>query len=81
MTGKILGRFVKTLTADDKYSLLNRSNLTQPIQMHLSQKPKGLSQLFGEFFKSTLNFEHYQKNIILIAYRFPKLRTPKGVVK
>ena len=49
--------------------------------MHLSQKHKGLPQLFGKFFKSTLNFEHYQKNIILIAYRFPTLRTTKGVVR
>ena len=80
MTWKILIPFLSTLTADDKYSLLNRGNLTQPIQMHLSQKHKGLSQLFDEFFKSTLHFEHYQKNIILIAYRVPKLRTPKGVI-
>ena len=29
---KILGLFINTLTADDKYSLLNRDNLTQPIQ-------------------------------------------------
>ena len=29
-----------TLNADDKYSLLNRDNLMQPIHMHLSQKQK-----------------------------------------
>ena len=29
---KNLRLFVKTLTADDKYSLLNRDNLRQPIQ-------------------------------------------------
>ena len=29
---KILGLFINTLTADDKYSLLNRDNLMQPIQ-------------------------------------------------
>ena len=32
-----------TLTADDKYSLLNRNNLTQPNQMHLPQKEKTFS--------------------------------------
>ena len=30
---EILGLFVNTLTADDKYSLHNSKNLTQPIQM------------------------------------------------
>ena len=31
---------VNTFTADDKYSLLKRDNLTQPIQMQLSKKQK-----------------------------------------
>ena len=35
---QILGLFVNTMTVDDKYSLLNRDNLTQPIHMQLSQK-------------------------------------------
>ena len=30
---KILGLFVNTLTADDKHSLINRENLTEPIRM------------------------------------------------
>ena len=34
----ILGLFVNTLTTDDKYSLHNRTNLPQPIQMGLSEK-------------------------------------------
>ena len=58
---KILGLFVNTLTADDKYSLLNRGNLTQPIQILLSQKQKTFSEFFSSFLKSTLNFEHFQK--------------------
>ena len=37
---KILRLFVNTLTADDRYSLLNRRNLTEPIQILLSQKKK-----------------------------------------
>ena len=53
--------FVKTLTADDKYSLLNRDNLTQPIRTPLSKKHKAFSQLFFQFLKCTLNFEHFQK--------------------
>ena len=49
------------MTADDKYSLLNRDNLTQPISTRLSQKQKAISQFFLAFSKSTLNFEHFQK--------------------
>ena len=52
--------FVNTLTADDKYSLLNRDNLTQPIRMPLSKKHKAFSQFFLPFSKWTLNFEHFQ---------------------
>ena len=58
---KILRQFVKTLTADDKYSLLNRDNLTQSIQTLLSQKQKTFSRIFSSLLKSTLNFEHFQK--------------------
>ena len=50
-----------TLTADDKYSLLKRDNLTQPIQILLSQKQKTFSQFFSSFLKSTLNFRHFRK--------------------
>ena len=51
--------FVNTLTADDKYSLLNRDNLTQPIQTELSKKLRAFSELLLGFWKSTLNFEHF----------------------
>ena len=53
--------FVNTLTADDKYSLLNRDKLTQPIRTPLSQKHTAFSQFFLGFSKSTLTFEHFQK--------------------
>ena len=49
------------MTADDKYSLLNRDNLTQAIPTILSRKQKAFSQFFLAFSKSTLNFEHFQK--------------------
>ena len=58
---KILRLFVNTLTADDKYSLLNRDNLTQPIQILLSQKQNIFGQFFSAFLKYTLNFQHFQK--------------------
>ena len=37
---QVLGRLVNTLTAEEKYPVLNRDNLTIPIQMQLSQKQK-----------------------------------------
>ena len=49
------------MTVDDKYSLLNRDNLTQPIQILLSHKQKTFSEFFSAFLKSTLNFEYFQK--------------------
>ena len=58
---KILGLFVNTLTDDDKYSLLYRDNLTQQIQILLSQKPKTFSKLSSQILKPTLNFDHFQK--------------------
>ena len=58
---KFLRLLVKTLTDDEKYSLLYRENLTQPIQILLSQKLKTFSQFFSEFLKCTLNFGHFEK--------------------
>ena len=52
--------FVKILSAHDKYSLLNRHNLRQPIQMQLSQKKKGFSPFVAAFLKARLNFEYFQ---------------------
>ena len=58
---KISRLFPNTLSADGKYSLLNRDNLTQPIQMQLSQKEKTFSNFFSAFLKSSLNFDHFLK--------------------
>ena len=58
---KILRLFVNTLTADDNHYLLNRDNLTPPIQMQFSQKEKKISEFIFAFLKSILNFEHLPK--------------------
>ena len=49
--------------------------------MQFSEKQKPFSQLFCAFFKSTSNFENFQKKITLIAYVFPKLLSPRDVVR
>ena len=78
---KILGFFLNTLTDEDKYSLLYRENLTQPIQVLLSQKQQTFFQIFSTFLKSILNFEQFHKKMTLIADVFPKLPSPKKVFR
>ena len=80
-TAKFFTPFLNTLTADDRYSLISKNKWMETIQMHLSQKPKIFSELFGAFFESLSNFQHFQKKITLIAYVFPKLTTTKDVLK
>ena len=50
-----------TLTTDDKHYLVNRDNLTQPIQKPLPQKQKTFSEFCLAFLKSILNFKHLPK--------------------
>ena len=61
MICKISRHFPNTLRAGGKYSLLNRDNLKQPIQMQLSRKQTTFSEFFAAFLKSSLNFEHFQE--------------------
>ena len=65
--------FANILTADDKYSLLNRDNLRQPIQMQLSQKEKTFSEFVFEFLKCKLNFERFQKNCDIYSWYISKI--------
>ena len=80
LTWKILGLLVNTLAADEKYPVLNRDNLTIPIQMQLSEKQKCFSQFFAAFFKFTLNFQHLEKKMTFIDFVFPKLRTLEALL-
>ena len=68
-----------TLTANYEYSRNHTDDLPLPVQMQLSGKLKIFSQFFIGFFESTLNFEHFEKKISLIAQVFLKLCTPKDV--
>ena len=58
---ELLGRFVKTLTADCKYSLSNRENLWQQVPMKISRKLKTFFLFFIAFPKSTLNLEYFER--------------------
>ena len=73
---KISRLFPNTLSADGKYSLLNRDNLTEPIQMQLSRKQKTFSEFFSAFLKSSLNFEHFQKKDDSHSWGISKITDP-----
>ena len=60
-TCQILVLLVNTLAADEKYPVLNRNNLTIPIQMQLSQKQKNFYEFLAASWKSRLNFKHFGK--------------------
>ena len=57
----MLGLLVNTLAADEKFPILNRDNLTIPVQMQLYQKKKTFPQFFAAFFKYILNFKYFEK--------------------
>ena len=59
--GKILGVFVNTLIADNKYRVQDCENLALPIQIQFSKKQKRFSQFFVPFLESTRNFKNFQK--------------------
>ena len=78
---KMLKLFVNTLTADDKYYLLNKDNLTEPTEMKLSKKKKLFFNFFQHFPNNDLIFDIVDKKMTLIGYVFRKLRTEKSVVR
>ena len=71
----IIGLFVNTWTAHYKYPVPDCVDLPFPIQIRLSQKQKTFSRFFVALMESPSNFEHFQKNKIVIANVFPKLTT------
>ena len=77
LTCQILRFSFKTLRADEMYPILNRDNLTIPIQMQLSKKQKTFAQFLAQFLKFILNFKYLKQSMTLIDFVFPKLRTSK----
>ena len=60
-TPKFFSRFLKTLTADDKYSLISRDNWMQTIQKHLSQKESIFFLFFFCIFRICIKFRIFWK--------------------
>ena len=67
LRAEILGQFVNTLTADDKYSRRHRKNFQEQIEVQLSQKPKTFSEFFIAFRKCPSNFEYFEEKVSLRA--------------
>ena len=61
MICQILGVFLNTLTANDKYLVLDCVNLSNPIQVQLSLQPTIFSDFFVSFLESISNFKHLNK--------------------
>ena len=66
-------RFFQQIDSWYKDYLLNRDELTQPIQAQLSQKLKDFCEFFFAFLKSLFNFKHLPKNMTLIVDVFKEI--------
>ena len=60
LTCQILVLPSKKLAENEKYLVLNKDNLTIPVQMQLPQKQKTFFQFLATFLKSRLNFKYFE---------------------
>ena len=58
---ELLRVFIQTSTVGDKYSLCDIWNLQVLYQKQLSKKLKKIDEFFFVFFKSSSNFERFEK--------------------
>ena len=72
---------VNTLAADEKNPVLNRENLTIPIQMQLSEKQKTFSQFLAAFLKSRISFEHFEKKYYRHSFCISEITDSGNVIK
>ena len=81
LTCQILGLLVNTLATDEKYPVLNRDNLTLPIQIQLYEKEKHFSEFFAVFLRSKLNFEHFEKKDDPHSFCISEITDSENVVR
>ena len=81
LTCRILLLLVNTLAANEKYPVLNRDNLTIPIQMQLSQKQKTFSRFFAAFLKYRLNIELFEKKCYPQSFFVSEITYSEHVVR
>ena len=78
---KILGHFVNTLIADDKYSLLNRDNFNAINADELCKTQKTFSASFLQFWYLDKISKTLKQKMTRIGYVFWNLQTAKDVVR
>ena len=78
---KILGAFVKTLTADGKYLIQDGEDLELPIQMQLSQNEKHFLNFLFHFMNLHQMLNILIEKMIVRANVFPNLHTVKNVFR
>ena len=81
LTCKILGLLVNTLATDEKYPVVNRDNLTTPIQMQLFQKQNKFSEFFAAFLKSRLNLDYFGKKNDPDSFCISKIMDSENLVR
>ena len=81
LTCQILRLLVNTLATDEKYPLLNRDNLTIPIQMKISQKQKTFSEFFLAFLRSRINLKHFETEDDLHRFCIFEITDSENVVR
>ena len=77
LTCKVLGLLVNTLAGDEKYPVLDRDNLTIPVQMQLSMKKNLFSVFLLVFWSLAEILNVLKKKLTLIAFVFSKFQTRK----
>ena len=81
LTSEVLGLLFNTLAAVEKNAVLNRFNLTIPIQRQLSYKQRNFSKFFAAFLKSRLNFIYVETKDHPHRFFISEITNSKNVVK
>ena len=70
---EIVGLFISTLTATDKYCLCSRENLPPPIQLQLSKKQKCFLNFLLDISNLRQILKSLKENVTITHYVFSKL--------
>ena len=81
MIHNILRLFVNTLTVNGKHYLINRDNLTQQIEMQLSEKRKNFLNFLLRFQNLYEILNIWQKRMTLVPDVFLEVAAPKNMVR
>ena len=77
LTCQIFRLLVTTLTANEKYPVLNRDNLTIPFQIQLSRNTKSFVIILLHLWNLDEILNILTKKMMVIDFVISKLRTPK----